>query len=148
MPLPAFDEDGNLPPGVHRASLAEALQLFGQGSAQRRAVASRLERIYRLAVSTGKVARFVVFGSFVTTKPDPNDVDVVLLMEDEFDLDSVQGEAALIFSHSKADAWFGASLFWTTRSGAVGGEQAMIDFWQTRRDGGLRGIVELVEEQP
>jgi hypothetical protein len=31
---------------------------------------------------TGKVARFVVFGSFVTAKDEPNDVDVILLVED------------------------------------------------------------------
>ena len=48
------------------------------------AMALRLERIYRLASQTGYLARFVVFGSFVTTKPRPNDVDVFMLMEDTF----------------------------------------------------------------
>jgi len=28
---------------------------------------------------------------------------------------------------------------------AFGGEQATIEFWQTKRDGGRRGIVEIVE---
>jgi hypothetical protein len=27
----------------------------------------------------------------------------------------------------------------------LGGEQATIEFWQTRRGGGLRGIIEIVE---
>ena len=43
-------------------------------------------------------------GSFVTAKEDPGDVDVVLLMEDTFDLTSVSGEAALLFQHMEADA--------------------------------------------
>jgi hypothetical protein len=56
--------------------------------------------------STGQVARFVVFGSFITAKAVPNDVDIVLIMEHTFDLASVTGEAALVFQHMEADAHF------------------------------------------
>jgi hypothetical protein len=146
MALPAFNEEGDLPPGVHRATLPEVLERFGQGSVQRRAVADRLKRVYQLVASTGQLARFVVFGSFVTAQDDPNDVDIILLMEDMFDLASVTGEAALPFQHMEADAHFGASVFWTRRCGAIGGEQAMIEYWQVRREGGRRGIVEIVRE--
>ncbi len=147
MPLPAFNEDGDLPPGVHRATLREVLERFGHGTIQRRAVSERLARIYQLASSTGHLARFVVFGSFVTAEEEPGDVDIVLLMEDTFDLSTVGGEAALVFQHMEADAHFGASIFWTRRSGALGGEQAMIEYWQVRRDGGHRGIVEITPEE-
>ena len=109
-------------------------------------VAERLERIYRLAMSTGLVRRFVVFGSFITDKLDPNDVDVFLLMEDAFDSAKLQGEAALLFDHNAADAHFGASIFWVRRLAALGGEQATIEYWQVKRGGGVRGIVEIVEE--
>jgi hypothetical protein len=123
--LPAFNAEGDLPPGVHRGTLSDVLQRFGQGTARRSSVAARLARVYRHAASTGRLARFVVFGSFVTAKAEPNDADIVLLMEDDFDLASVAGEAALVFQHMAADAHFGASVFWTKRSGALGGEQAM-----------------------
>jgi hypothetical protein len=142
--LPNFDEHGDLPPGVHRATLPEVLERFGQGTIQRRAVADRLNRVYQLAASTGQLARFVVFGSFVTAKAEPNDVDIVLLMEDTFDVASVYGEASVVFRHTDADARFGASIFWARRSGALGGEQAMIEYWQARREGGRRGIVEIL----
>lgn len=148
MALPDFNPEGDLPPGVHRATLAEVLERFRGGSVQRRAVAERLDRLYQLVASTGQLARFVVFGSFVTAKDEPNDVDIVLLMEDTFEVSSVTGEAALVFQHLEADAHFGASLFWTRRSGALGGEQAMIEYWQVRREGGQRGIVEIVPEAP
>ena len=147
MALPAFNEEGDLPPGVHLATLQEIFQRFGQGTIQRRAVAERLNRIYQLAVSTGQLARIVVFGSFVTKKTDPRDVDIVLLMEDAFDLASITGEAANVFQHMEADAHFGASVFWSCRSGAIGGEQRMIEYWQARREGGQRGIVEIVLEK-
>ena len=146
MSLPAFNEEGDLPPGVYRATLSEVLEHLGPGSPQRCAVANRLSRLYQLAASTGQLWRFVVFGSFVTAKAEPNDVDCILLMENTFDLASVAGEAALVFQHLEADAYFGASVFWTRRCGAIGGEQAMIDYWQIRREGGQRGIVEIVPE--
>jgi hypothetical protein len=73
-------------------------------------------------------------------------VDIVLLMEDTFDLATITGEAALIFQHAEAEARFGASVFWTRRAGAIGGEQAMIEYWQVRREGGQRGIVEITTE--
>ncbi|MCI0381275.1 MAG: hypothetical protein L0215_27130 [Gemmataceae bacterium] len=144
--MPAYNNDGDLPPGVHVAGLSDVLERFGHGSAQRCAVAERLTRVYQLAVSTGHLARFVMFGSFVTAKSDPNDIDIVLLMEDTFDLATVTGEAAIVFQHMEADAHFGASVFWTRRSAAVGGEQAMVEYWQVRREGGRRGIVEIISE--
>ncbi len=123
MSLPPFNAEGDLPPGVYRATLREVLERFGQGAVRRRAVADRLIRLYQLVASTGQLARFVVFGSFVTAKAEPNDVDVVVLMEDTFDLASVKGEAALVFQHAEADAHFGTSVFWARRSGAFGGSR-------------------------
>lgn len=148
MPLPTFTTDGDLPLGVHRATLREVLDQFGAGSRQRTAVAERLERAYELGKGTGHLARFVVFGSFVTDKPDPNDVDIFMVMEDDFNGNDLSGEAALLFDHAAADAHFGASVFWVRRLAAIGGEQATIEYWQAKRGGGKRGIVEVVEETP
>lgn len=109
-------------------------------------MALRLQRIYQLAAATGHLARFIVFGSFVTDKPDPNDVDVFLLMEDSFDVLNATGEAQLLFEHGTAEVYFGASVFWLRRLAALGGEQAAIEDWEFRRDGGRRGIVEIIPE--
>lgn len=143
MSLPPFNQDGDLPPGVHRAPLNEIIHRFGRDSVRRVTIASRLERIERLARSTSQLARIVIFGSFVTDEAEPNDVDVFLLMEDTFDADGLAGETRLVFDHSAADAHFNASVFWMRRLAAFGGEQVAIEFWQTKRDGGLRGIVEI-----
>jgi len=146
MPLPKLTDSGDLPLGVHRASLQETLTRFGIGHSQRIAVGERLERIHRLAVKTGHLARFVVYGSFVTDKPAPNDVDVFLVLEDSFDGDKLQGELAVLFDHAAADAHFGASVFWVRRLVALGGEQTMVEYWQVKRGGGQRGIIEIVED--
>jgi hypothetical protein len=146
MNLPSFNSDGDLPPGVYKVTLAEALSRFGRGTQQRQIVASRLSRIYQLVVSTGHLARFIVFGSFVTAKTEPDDVDLVFIMEDSFEVNAVAEDVAVVFRHDEADAQLGASIFWTKRSGAFGGEQAMVEYWQLRREGGFRGILEIIPE--
>jgi hypothetical protein len=55
----------------------EVLSQFGGSTPQRQAVTARLQRIYQLASATGKLTRLVIFGSYVTTKPNPNAVDVI-----------------------------------------------------------------------
>ena len=141
---PEFNEHGDLPLGIYQATLAEVIEHFGHGSLQRQHAAQRLERIYDLASSTGHLARFIVYGSFVTAKPNPNDVDVFLLMEDSFEPANVKGEAAVILDHMTTHNRLGASVFWTTRRGALRGEQAAIEDWQYKRDETKRGIVEVI----
>ena len=128
--------------------MQEMLDRFGTSTLPRMVIARRLERIYQVARSTGHLARFVVFGSFITSKLDPNDVDVFLLMEDHFDVSQLVGETRLLFDHRRAQVHFGASVFWIRRLAALGGEQETIEYWQITRDGGQRGIVEIVEEMP
>ena len=143
LPLPSFTESGDLPSGVHRVALDEVGERFGSGTAQRRRVYLRLERLYSLARSTGHLSRMIVFGSFVTTKADPNDVDIFLLMADSFDVSMATGETGLLFDHLAAEAHFGASVFWLRRQAALDGEQAAVEYWQVKRDGQRRGIVEI-----
>ena len=142
--LPEFNERGDLPEGIHAATLEVVLAHFA--STPRRAViARRLERIHTLACSTGHLARFIVFGSFITAKAEPNDVDIFLLMEDSFDVNKVPTEARLVFDHAAAQNLLGASVFWLRRAAALGGEAATIAHWQIKRDGGKRGIVEVTK---
>lgn len=141
---PEFDIGGDLPVGIHRATLAEVMLRFGTSTVQRRIVARRLQRVYRLARGTGLLARFVIFGSFVTAKPSPNDVDVFMIMEDAFDSNRLAGEAATLFDHLAAQVGEGASVFWIRRMAAIGGEQAALEYWQIKRDHTQRGIVEVI----
>jgi hypothetical protein len=110
-------------------------------------VAQRLERIYQVAIGTGQMTRFVVFGSFVSAKREPADVDIFLLMKDTFDMGQLTGETRILFDHAAAQAHFGASVFWLRRLAALGGEEQAIAGWQIKRDGSCRGIIEIVEEQ-
>ncbi len=76
--LPAFDEFGNLPPGIHACSVAELVARFGNGSQERQAQIKELLHFIEAATAAG-VRRLMVNGSFVTAKLSPNDVDIVIL---------------------------------------------------------------------
>ena len=134
----------SIPPGVHRATLTEVLQRFGAAGGQRGICSRRLSHLYELAQRTGHVCRFVIFGSYVTAKKNPNDVDVVLLMEDAFRLENCPSQARGLFDHALAQARYGASIFWT-RPGMLIKESVddFIGYWQIKRDGSTRVIVEV-----
>ena len=140
---PDFDSNGDLPVGIYPATLSEVLAHFGTSTLQRRMVAQRLARIYTLARNTGQLARFIIFGSFVTAKREPNDVDIFMLMEDTLEAEQVTGEAALIFDHLAAQHSEGASIFWIRRMAAIDGEDAALQYWQITREQTTRGIVEV-----
>jgi hypothetical protein len=144
MPLPDFNEIGDLPQGVYHVTFTEVIAHFGAGSPQRGEVTARLQRIHSLALETRGLDRLIVFGSYVTDKVEPNDVDVVLIMRDDFRPASVSAEGLALFDHGRAAAELGASIFWV-RPGMLFGTsmEQFIAEWQLKRDGGRRGIVEV-----
>jgi hypothetical protein len=144
MSLPNFNRAGDLPEGLYKVTLDEVIARFGAGTAQRRAVTERLRRVYELANRTGKLQRFIIFGSYVTSKPEPNDVDVILIMRDDFRLEVCAPESAKLFEHAQADTEFGASIFWLRPSFLLRGTLSeFIAHWQLKRDHTRRGIVEV-----
>jgi len=100
--------------------------------------------LHELAIRTGFLGNFYVFGSFVSGVPDPRDVDVVLIMAGSFRLENCPQESRSLFSHAEAETRHGASVFWLREEG--GTDAAIREFlrvWQTKRDGTLRGILEV-----
>ena len=47
----------------------------------------------------------------------------------------------------RAQAYFGASVFWLRRLAALGGEEEAVAHWQLKRNGEGRGIIQIVEEK-
>jgi hypothetical protein len=142
--LPALDEKGDLPPGVHAAGWGEIEHRFGTGSRARVRAWLMLKHLHELAVRTGSLRNFYVFGSFVSVVPEPRDVDVVLVMSKEFKLENCPQESRILFSHAAAEARYRATVFWL-REGMLpeAAMQELLRAWQTRRDGKLRGILEV-----
>jgi hypothetical protein len=135
MALAELNNQGDLPEGMHKATLAEVLERFGQGSEERQEATAVLQRIYQLVAATGKLERFVIFGSYITTKPKPHDVDVVLVMKDDFSMAACDEQTRVLFDHQRAEGEVGASIFWLCPSVLLRG--SLEDFllgWGTKRD--------------
>ncbi|MCP4659133.1 MAG: hypothetical protein GY856_27300 [bacterium] len=129
MDRPKLNENGDLPPGIHRATLAEVLAHFGWRTRDRRLMGRR----------------FIIFGSFVTAKPDPGDVDIFMVMQDSFDAEKISREERSVFDHMVAHNYNGASVFWLRKGATLDGEAAAVEHWQIKRDGTPRGIVEVTD---
>lgn len=144
MPLPDFNEFGDLPEEIHSASLAEIIARFGSGTDQRIEVTNRLQRIYRLAAASEHLDRLIVFGSYVSDTREPKDVDVILVMRNDFRSEDCPAESAVLFDHARANAELGASIFWVRPDMLLGEPlEQFLAFWQIKRDGRRRGIVEI-----
>jgi hypothetical protein len=81
--IPPFRPDGYLPEGVYLVSEAEATFRFGTRSRRRRHLTLRLRRWIALGRAVG-ARRLLVDGSFVTAKDEPDDVDAVMLVPENF----------------------------------------------------------------
>src|SRR5262249_33708061 len=146
IPLPDFNEGGDLPVGVYAVTLDEIRARFGAGTTQRQEVTARLNHIVEMAARTGFLDRLIVFGSYITAKPEPNDVDVVIVMRDDFRAELVAEEVQALFNHQRAEAELGASIFWVRPAMLfLDTLDGFIEKWQIKRDGTRRGIVEIIK---
>jgi hypothetical protein len=85
--IPDFDELGNLPPGIYSASLDEVVQRF------------RVPKSIRRKELTETLVRFIEFiehfainayidGGYITSKQSPKDVDLLVILPENFDFNS------------------------------------------------------------
>ena len=142
--LPEFNRDGNLPEGLHQADEEEVLLRFATSSVRRKWLGEQLRHLLNAAKATGFLHRVILWGSLVTSKESPNDINVLLIMNDAFASEQVLGDTKLLFDYTQAKIRFTADVFWTK----VSIEQTILDLWldtyQIGRDFKRRGIVEVI----
>lgn len=141
--LPELTSYGELPPGVHIAEWPEIESRFGGSSPRRRWLSGRLRSVLELANTGGRLRRVFVWGSFVTAKPAPRDLDILLIMSEDFEVDRMPAPAQAVFDTTRAKLLFESDVFWARAS--IGHE--VLDLWletyQNSREFRKRGIVEL-----
>jgi hypothetical protein len=85
---------------LHECSLAEIRERFGRfhESGRRPQLFARLEELTGLMRRSGLFDAVIVDGSFVTTKPAPNDIDVLAVLRQghDFERDLPMSEYALV----------------------------------------------------
>jgi hypothetical protein len=92
--------------------------------------------LVELAASSGKLLRLFVWGSFVTAKPAPKDLDILLIMGEDFEVEEMDERAGSVFDSVKARLMFEADVFWARDS--IGEEmlKLWLDTYQISRDFG------------
>ncbi len=78
-----------------------------------------------LARTSGKLRRVFIWGSFVTAKPSPKDLDILLIMDDDFEIDGIAAPAQDVFDSVRARLLFDSDVFWARSS--IGRE--LLDLW-------------------
>ena len=85
--IPDYNIDGNLPEGIYLFEEEEFINHFSSSSARRKWLGDRMRELLALIKSTGQLDRIFVWGSFVSAKESPNDLDILLLMKETFQLE-------------------------------------------------------------
>ena len=86
--IPDLDGEGVLPVGVHECTLDEIDQRFGafNVSDKRIELVKQLRRYCEQLKKVDIASFIVVDGSFVTAKPEPGDIDILLVLRADADL--------------------------------------------------------------
>lgn len=122
----------------------EELQFrFGASTPRRLWLFGRFQALVELAAATGRLRRVFVWGSFVTAKPVPKDVDLLLIMDEDFEVERAPVPARVVFDSIRSKLLFESDVFWARAS--IGEEvlQLWLETYQTTRNFGKRGIVGL-----
>jgi hypothetical protein len=101
MSIPDLDENGFLPPGIHDCTFTELEAIFGKNlwipgddpetrhetlCPNRGRLCDRLGDYLGRARQVGIIVQVLVDGSFVTSKADPNDIDLIVVLPADHDM--------------------------------------------------------------
>ena len=141
--LPELTDRGDLPPGVHLADWQEFQARFCGSSPRRVWRLGRLRAPLELAGTSGKLRRAFIWGSFVTAKPAPKDPDILLIMDEDFEVDAIAAAAQAVFDSVRAKLLFESDVFWARSS--IGREllELWLETYETSRGFRKGGVVEL-----
>lgn len=80
--------DGVLPVGIHRCTLQEIEETFGKFNRtdRRPQLTESLKRYIDDARNSGIVSAVIVDGSYITRKPEPSDIDLILALRTNINL--------------------------------------------------------------
>jgi hypothetical protein len=97
-----------------------------------------------VARAAGPLSKVFLWGSFVTAKEQPNDLDVLLVMGREFSLADVAPQCRVLFDYAGAKIRFAADVFWTKETIEESILSVWLDTYQVGKDFRRRGIVEVL----
>ncbi len=140
MTIPPFDENGNLPPGIHWVTWDEFKERFGTNYKRLRQIEGLKKAMEQLKAAGCRT--IYINGSFVTSKTYPNDFDACWDIDDT-DLDYLRIHAPRLLNYTDSAAqkamYRGEIYFSEQRVGSC--EETSIEFFQQDRSKNRKGII-------
>jgi hypothetical protein len=107
MPIPNYTTEGLLPPGIYAATLKQIGTRYGEGSEARRRLSVLLREVVEAAKSYPSMKRILLWGSFITRKDEPNDLDYSVIVSVDHRLTEVAPAHRRFFVPSEARRRYG-----------------------------------------
>ena len=144
--IPPFNQDGFLPEGIYDCTMEEAAERFGafQTSDRRPQLRAKLIEFLGEARASAFVEAVLIDGSFVTSKPDPNDIDIVLVVAANYDFAKDLPPALYnLLAQHRVRTRFGFDIV-VVKNGSENLKQAVAFFQQVKQRPGLKkGILRI-----
>jgi len=146
MPIPNFDEQGLLPEGIHDCTWAELADRFCrfQSNDCRPELCRRLQEMVEAVRRSKMIREILIDGSFATSKPQPNDIDLILVLPSDWDFASeLSPDTYNLMSKNRVRKRFGFDIF-VAREKSLEYETD-VDFLQQVRDqpGARKGFLRI-----
>jgi hypothetical protein len=141
--LPGFTDRGRLPEGVHAATFDEFKERFAyfDRTDQRFRIFEKLQELYDHARSSGVVERFLVGGSFITSKSEPDDFDCLLVLSPSIQGRDLRPIEYNLVSRRRARRIYGGDVI-SVADGSIDYHE-FLEFFQNTRSHERVGIVEI-----
>lgn len=137
MNIPALQENGELPPGEHEASLDEVEMVYGT-STDRRKLLMRGLREAASRFELAGVTTLWINGSFITDKDEPNDIDGCWEYTTSVSIEKL--DPIFLGSRDAMKEKYGLDFF-IANIVEAGSGLPFPKFFQLNRDGDPKGII-------
>jgi hypothetical protein len=138
--IPEFDENGNLPPGVHWCEWEEFEERFGTDFKRNNMILGLVLAMTQLKAAGART--IYIDGSFVTSKEDPKDFDACYDRE-TVDMNHLRVNAPRLFNHQDRNAQkakYRGEIFPSDQPVGNYGENSF-EFFQKDRKQRKKGII-------
>lgn len=142
--IPQLTSNGYLPPGIHPATIEEVEKRFGRfdRSDRRPRLFEQLLKFINDARQAGFVKRVVLAGSFVSSKAEPNDFDVVIALNENIAGTTIQPNHYALINHRSASRKYGGDVIVSIENSTKLDND--LAFFGRNRQGESIGLIEIL----
>lgn len=125
------------------ASLDDLRIRFGTSTPRRQFLFRQLEIVIDGLRGTRSLKQVYLFGSFVSGKASPNDVDLLVVMKAGFSTTQLDRKVLELFQHDVCRIRYHADLFWVTEAVGNARIEDLLEVFSRDREGRAQSVIEV-----